>query len=59
MSGETKVVNRVDLGGALGPLWIMGWFFTVGYLHLLHPNAWKAIVAAVVWPYFLGAALGH
>jgi len=52
MSNDRPVVvkNRIT-GGALGPVWFIGWLFTVGYLHLplLH-----ALFAIVLWPYFLG-----
>jgi hypothetical protein len=34
-----------------GGLWIIGWFFTIGYLHL---SFWQGVLAVVVWPYFLG-----
>jgi hypothetical protein len=37
---------------ALGPLWFIGWLFTIGYLKLAF---WKGVLALVVWPYYLGA----
>jgi hypothetical protein len=40
---------------ACGPLWAIGWLFTIGYVHL---TFWKGVLAVVIWPYFLGAALG-
>ena len=37
------------------PLWFIGWLFTIGYVHLA---SWKVILLAIViWPYYLGAAL--
>ncbi len=36
-------------------LWIIGWLFTVGYLHL---GVQQLIMAIIIWPYYLGAALG-
>jgi hypothetical protein len=39
----------------LGPFWFAGWLFTIGIAHL---PFWKVIVGIVIWPYFLGAALG-
>ena len=45
-------------GGAAGTgcsIWAVGWLFTIGYLHL---SFWKAVLALVMWPYFLGASLG-
>ena len=55
MSEETKSTCRAGHGAVLsGPIWFIGWLFTVGYVHLVW---WKAILAIVVWPYFLGVAL--
>jgi len=48
--------GRVDFGGLMGPLWVTGWLFTLGYLHLGLP---KALFAIILWPYYLGAALHH
>ncbi len=56
MSNETKVINRIDGGGLLGPIWVIGWLFTLGYQHL--PLV-KALFAIVIWPYYLGASLKH
>ena len=43
-------------GGAslAGTIWFVGWLFTIGFAQLVW---WKAILAIVLWPYFLGAAL--
>jgi hypothetical protein len=38
----------------VGPIWFIGWLFTIGYANLVW---WKIILAVVVWPYFLGHAL--
>jgi len=35
----------------LGPLWLIGWVFTIGYLQL---NFKKGFLAIVIWPYYLG-----
>ena len=35
----------------LGSLWVMGWLFTIGYLHL---SFWKGVLALIIWPYYLG-----
>jgi hypothetical protein len=37
-----------------GQIWLIGWLFTIAYAHL-HPA--KAILALIVWPYFLGTAV--
>jgi hypothetical protein len=39
----------------VGPIWFIGWLFTIGYAGLVW---WQIILAIVVWPYFLGRALG-
>ena len=39
----------------VGPIWFIGWLFTVGYTYL----EWcQILLAIVVWPYFLGRAVG-
>ncbi len=37
-----------------GTLWFGGWLFTLGLLKLVW---WKALLALIVWPYFLGLAM--
>lgn len=37
-----------------GPLWFVGWLFTIGFVPL---TFWKAVLALVLWPYYLGIAL--
>jgi hypothetical protein len=37
-----------------GLLWIAGWLFTIGYQHL---GFWRSVLAIVIWPYYIGAAL--
>ncbi|KZD18052.1 MAG: hypothetical protein AO394_02290 [Candidatus Fermentibacter daniensis] len=36
------------------PLWTIGWLFTIGWLEL---TFWKGVLAILVWPYYIGAAL--
>jgi hypothetical protein len=56
MSQENKGRKGGNVSGALaGTIWFIGWLFTIGYLHLVW---WKIIVGIVIWPYFLGVALG-
>jgi hypothetical protein len=38
-----------------GMLWFGGWLFTIGFAHLVW---WKAILGLLIWPYFLGTAIG-
>ena len=38
-----------------GPIWFIGWLFTIGYVNLLW---WQILLGIVIWPYYLGRALG-
>jgi hypothetical protein len=40
----------------MGPIWIMGWLFTIGYVGSL--VWWQIILAIVIWPYHLGRVVG-
>ena len=56
MSDESKARCRSTNGGVLaGPVWAVGWLFTIGFLHLAF---WKAVTAIVIWPYYLGVFFG-
>lgn len=37
-----------------GPLWFIGWLFTVAFAKM---TFWPAILALVLWPYYLGVAV--
>jgi len=56
MSEEKVIKVRTEPAGLGGVLWVMGWLFSIGYLHL--PVA-KAIFAIILWPYYIGASLHH
>jgi hypothetical protein len=43
---------RIEQHSSTGILWVGGWLFTIGFLHL---TLWKGILAIVLWPYYLGA----
>ncbi len=45
-----RIENHMFPGG----LWIAGWMFTIGFLHLLF---WQGVLAIIIWPYYLGAAI--
>lgn len=47
---------RVERQSVAGTAWFGGWLFTIGYLHLAFT---KAVFALVLWPYYLGVALGR
>jgi len=49
MKCKDKVGGCGAAGG--GCLWLAGWLFTIGFLHLAF---WKGALALIVWPYFLG-----
>jgi len=53
--GERRWYRRRDSSFWIGPIWFMGWLFTVGYANLVW---WQIILGLVVWPYFLGLAVG-
>jgi hypothetical protein len=44
-------------GPMIGPIWAIGWLFSIGYLHM--PFFWKGVLALIIWPYYLGLALAH
>ena len=45
---------RVEQHTGTGTLWMFGWLFTIGYLHL---TFWKGVLAILLWPYYVGMAL--
>lgn len=40
---------KVDTG--FGVVWFIGWLFTIGFLRLAF---WNAVLAIIIWPYYLG-----
>ncbi len=44
--------HRHGGGYTMGPIWFIGWLFTIGYLHM--PFFWKGVLALIIWPYYLG-----
>lgn len=51
-SNKTVVHNTTHVAG----LWFAGWLFAIGFCKLVW---WKALVALVLWPYFLGDLLAR
>jgi len=52
MADEVKVrCHSSHSGPLMGSLWMIGWLFTIGFLHL---NFWRGALALIVWPYYLG-----
>ncbi len=56
MGDDSKVVVKNTGGGALGPIWVIGWLFTIGYLHL---GLAKGLFAIILWPYYLGVTFAR
>lgn len=42
---------QIEQHSASGLLWVTGWLFTVGFLHL---TFWKGVLAVLLWPYYVG-----
>jgi hypothetical protein len=45
---------RIEQHSFSGMLWLIGWLFTIGFLQL---PLIRAVLAMVVWPYYLGTTL--
>jgi hypothetical protein len=45
---------QANVSAPVGPIWLIGWLFTIRFANLIW---WQALAALVVWPYFLGLAL--
>ena len=55
MSEEKRVIRgKMEVAGLVGPLWFIGWLFTIGFVHL---SFGRALWAILVWPYYLGQTL--
>jgi hypothetical protein len=48
---DQRFQPSANAGTVVGPLWVIGWLFTIGYAQL---TWWQAVLALVIWPYFLG-----
>lgn len=47
---------RIEQHSFGGMLWFGAWLFTLGFLGL---HFWRGVLAILLWPYFLGAALSQ
>jgi len=43
--------KKVEVAGIMGPIWFMGWLFTIGFLQV---TFFKGLLALIIWPYYLG-----
>ena len=56
MSDDKRVVRgKMQIAGLMGPVWLIGWLFTVGFVDL---SFVKSVLALLLWPYYLGWQLG-
>jgi len=53
MCEEGRRCRRPHGTVCLGSIWVIGWMFTLGILHL---PFLKALLAVLVWPYLIGSA---
>jgi hypothetical protein len=51
---ETQKVVHARGGSLVGAFWSIGWMFTIAFAKLIW---WKALLALVIWPYYLGLAV--
>lgn len=47
--------KKVEVAGIVGPIWFIGWLFTIGFLQL---SFFKGFLAILLWPYYLGEFAG-
>lgn len=45
---------KIEQHSFSGTLWVIGWLFTIGYLHL---SFWEGVLGIFIWPYYLGSFL--
>jgi hypothetical protein len=43
--------KKVEVAGIMGPVWFMGWLFTLGFLKL---SFFQGLLALIIWPYYIG-----
>jgi hypothetical protein len=43
--------KKVEVAGIMGPVWFIGWLFTLGFLKL---SFFQGLLALIIWPYYLG-----
>jgi uncharacterized membrane protein len=58
-SGGAMEKIKVEQHTFMGTVWCGGWLFSIGFLHL---SFWKAVLAILLWPYYLGinfSSLAH
>jgi len=48
--------RKVEVAGIMGPVWFIGWLFTIGFLKL---SFFQGLLALIVWPYYIGDFLSR
>ncbi len=48
--------KKVEVAGIIGPIWFMGWLFTLGFLKV---SFFKGLLAIFIWPYYIGDFLSN
>ena len=54
MTDKHIVRGKMEVAGLVGPIWCMGWLFTIGYAQL---SFGRGLLAIALWPYYLGSSL--
>lgn len=54
MSNDKRIEGKLEVAGIMGPIWIMGWLFAIGFAQLGMP---KTLWAVLIWPYYIGQKL--
>jgi len=52
---NSRCGNPAQHASLVGPIWYIGWLFTVAFAHF---SFWKSVLALIIWPYYLGSTLG-
>ena len=48
------MAKKVEVAGIMGPIWFIGWLFTIGFVKI---TFWQGLLALIIWPYYLGEKL--
>jgi hypothetical protein len=55
--GGAPVAKELKVDSGLpAAIWLIGWLFTIGFVHL---TTKQALLGLVIWAYYLGRKLGH
>ena len=53
---EKIMGKKVEVAGIMGPVWFMGWLFTLGFLKV---TFFQGLLALIIWPYYIGDFLSR